>query len=125
MTDDPGAPFDVGALISQLGEVQRNLAEAQEAVAAQVLEGTSGGGAVRIEVTGAMEFRSVGISPEVMESGDAEMVGDLVLAALRDAVDKVHQAQRQLLGGIDPAAALGGEGSLEALGGLFGEPPAP
>jgi DNA-binding YbaB/EbfC family protein len=125
VSDDPGAPFDVGALISQLGEVQRNLAEAQEAVATQVVEGTAGGGAVRVEVTGAMEFRSVGIAEEVMEGGDAEMVGDLVLAALRDAVDKVHQAQRQLLGGIDSAGGLGGGGPLGALGPLFGQTDAP
>jgi DNA-binding YbaB/EbfC family protein len=125
VTDDPGAPFDVGALISQLGEVQRHLAEAQEAVAAQVVEGTAGGGAVRVEVTGAMDFRSVGISPEVLESGDAEMVGDLVLAALRDAADKVHDAQRRLLAGLDPAGGLGGGTPLGSLGGLFGPPTAP
>ena len=124
MTDDPGAPFDVGALLSQLGEVQRNLADAQEAVAAQVVEGTSGGGAVRVEVTGAMEFQSVDISPEVLESGDAEMVGDLVLAALRDAVDQVQRAQRQLLGAVDSASGLGEGGALGALGELFGDPPA-
>jgi DNA-binding YbaB/EbfC family protein len=120
---DPTSAFDMGALLSQLGEVQRGLAEAQEAVAAQVLEGTAGGGAVRVTVTGAMEFESVSISPEVVDPGDVDMLADLVLVAVRDAVEKVQSANRQILGGIDPSAGPGGAGPLGALGGLLDGPP--
>src|SRR2546429_4736812 len=48
-------------------------------------------GAVRIEVTGGFEFRSVRIAPDALDPDDVEMLQDLVLAALRDAVDRVEE----------------------------------
>lgn len=120
--EDPGEGLDLGALMSQLNQMQHSLQEAQASAAAQVIEGTAGGGAVRVRVTGGMVFESVTISPEVLQASDAGMVEDLVLAALRDAVDKVHDAQRQAFGGIDPTGGMGGQGGLGGLGGLLGGP---
>ena len=64
---------------------------------------------MRIAVTGAHEFQSVTIRPDAVDPNDVEMLQDLVLAALHDAVNSVNAAQQQALGG------LGG-----ALGGLLG-----
>jgi len=93
------------------------LAQAQ-ALQTQEVEGSAGGGAVRVIVNGAMEFRSVAIQPDVVDSSDTEMLEDLVLAALNDAAAKLRagqlQAQQQMLSG------LGGLGDLGGLGKLFG-----
>lgn len=104
---------DFGSLLSQLGQVQQNLRDAQQAAAAQVVEGSAGGGAVRVKVTGGLDFQEVTIDPSVLD--DVEMLQDLVLAAVRDAVEQAHSLASNALGGI---AGPGG-GPLD-LGGLLG-----
>lgn len=103
MTDLP----DFNSLLSQLGQVQQNLRQAQENAAAQVVEGSAGGGAVRVKVTGALDFQEVSIDPAALD--DVEMLQDLVLAALRDAVEKAHALASDALGGL-------GGGSLDIKG---------
>jgi DNA-binding YbaB/EbfC family protein len=100
---------DLGALLEQAQQMQQQLLQAQAAAAEQLHEGVAGGGAVRVTVTGGMEFTSVSIRPDAVDPNDVDMLQDLVLAALHDAVNKVNAAQQQALGG------LGG-----ALGGLLG-----
>lgn len=110
--DDPeGSPFDLGALLGgggldlgslmeQAGAMQRQLAEAQEEAAATVLEGASGGGAVRVTVTGAGEFRSVSIDPSAVDPDEVELLEDLVLAALHDASTRIAELQARSMGGF-------------------------
>jgi DNA-binding YbaB/EbfC family protein len=111
--------LDLGALISKLGEVQSSLHEAQDAAASQVVEGSAGGGAVRVRLTGGFEFQAVTIDPEVVDPADVEMLQDLVLAAIRDGLERANELQQQALSGTDPTAALGG------LFGALGGPAAP
>lgn len=130
MTSEEPDGLDLGALISQLGQVQSSLHEAQMEAASQVVEGSAGGGAVRVRLTGGFEFQSVTISPEVVDPNDVEMLQDLVLAAIRDGLERANQLQQEALGGTDPTAALGslfgslgaepgaGADPLEALGNL-------
>lgn len=70
------------------------------------IEGASGGGLVRIVMTGAKEILSVRIEPSVVDPADVEMLQDLVLAALRDAARQVDEAVEKktsaLLGGMLP-----------------------
>ena len=107
-----GAPgLDLGALLSQVGQMQQHLADAQQQAADTVVVGTAGGGAVRIEVTGGMEFQSVVIDPAAVDAAHVGDLEDLVLAALRDASDRVQHLQEQALGD----AGLGG------LSGLLGD----
>lgn len=105
--DEGGGGLDFGALLGQAQEMLSKQAEAAE----EVVVGRSGGGAVKVEVTGAWEFRSVSIDPDALD--DAEQLEDLVLAALRDAAAQVASLQLDAMGGVD----LGG------LGGLLGGPP--
>ncbi|MBV9659962.1 MAG: YbaB/EbfC family nucleoid-associated protein [Acidimicrobiales bacterium] len=111
---EEGPQLDLGSLLSRLGQVQQNIQEAQASAAGQVVEGSSGGGAVKIKVTGAMEFQEVIIDPAVVEASDVEMLQDLVLAAVRDAMEKAGQLATSALGN---AAGLPG---LPGLGGLLG-----
>lgn len=116
-TDQPSGNetggFDLGGLLEQAQAMQEQMQEAQETQANTVVEGTSGGGMVRIEMTGAGEFRSVSINPEAVADGDAEMLEDLVLAALRDAATKVMEIQQDSMGEFE-MPDIGG------LGGLLG-----
>ncbi len=111
MTDQGG--FDLGGLLEQAQAMQEQLAQAQEEQANTVVTGTAGGGLVSIEMTGAGAFQSVSIQPSAIDPDDAEMLEDLVLAALRDAAAQVMELQQQSMGGMD-LPDLGG------LGGLLG-----
>ncbi len=98
--------MDLGGLMEQ---AQAMLAGAQEA-AAEVVEGSSGGGMVKVEVDGGMNFHSVKIDPSVVDPDDVDMLNDLVLAALRDAATQIQDGQSDAMGGMD----------IDGLGGMLG-----
>lgn len=100
--------LDLGALLGQAQAMQQQILDAQAEVASQVVEGSSGGGVVRVEVTGGWDFQSVSISPDA--GTDPDELADLVLAALRDATARVNELHEGAVGDVD----LGG------LGGLLG-----
>ena len=105
-----GGGLDMGALLEQAMEMQQQLLEAQTAAAETVVEGHAGGGVVRIRVTGAMQFESVTIAPEAVAPDDVELLQDLVLAALHDAVDQIGRLQQASMGGLDLGAMSGALG---------------
>ncbi len=77
---------DLGGLLRQAQEMQERLVAAQAEAAERVVEGQAGGGVVKVTVTGAFDFRSVTIDPSAVDPDDVEMLQDLVLAAIHDAV---------------------------------------
>jgi nucleoid-associated protein EbfC len=108
--DEGAAGFDMGALLEQAMEMQQQLLEAQAQAAEAVVEGQAGGGAVTVRVTGAMAFESVTIAPEAVDPDDVDLLQDLVLAALNDAMDRLAQLQQSSMGALD----------LGAMGGMLG-----
>jgi DNA-binding YbaB/EbfC family protein len=104
---------DLGSLLSQMQQMQQHLMDAQATAAATVVEGRSGGGAVKVTVTGGMAFESVVIDPSVVDPNDIEMLQDLILAAVRDAVAQANDLNSEALGGL----GLGGGGLEGLLGG--------
>ena len=72
-------------MMKQAADMQKNMAKVQDALAAQDLEAQSGGGAVTVTISGDGNVKAVRIDPQVLESGDAEMLEDLVLAAVQSA----------------------------------------
>jgi len=100
---------DLGSLLSQMQQMQQNLMEAQASAAATVVEGRSGGGAVKVTVTGGMVFQSVTIDPAIVDPDDTDMLQDLVLAAVRDAVSQANDLNSDALGGLGLGGGLGGE----------------
>ena len=120
-------PGGFGELLRQAQEMQDHLAQVQGSAAEEVVEGHAGGGAVSVTVNGAMEFLAVHIDPEAVDPGDVGMLEDLVLAAVRDAVDQVRALTFSSAGGLggllgDAGAGLGGllGGAGAGLGGLLG-----
>jgi DNA-binding YbaB/EbfC family protein len=108
VSDAPDAP-DLNAILAQAQAMQEQLMAAQAEAAEQVVEGVAGGGVVRIEVTGGLEFRKVTIDPKAVDPDDVEMLQDLILAALHEAVANANAAQQSAMG------------SLGGLGGLLGQ----
>lgn len=99
---------DLGALMAQAQQMQEQLLAAQAEAAEQVVQGQAGGGAVKVEVTGGMEFRSVVIDPSAVDPDDVEMLQDLVLAALHDAMARVAEIQQGVTSGLGLGGGLGG-----------------
>lgn len=126
----PGVPLavppgpDLGAMLRQAQELSRQLAEAQAQVDRETVEGTAGGGAVRVTLNGAMDFTSVRIDPAAVEPDDPSLLEDLVLAALGDAMAKVRQLRGQVLGVVAPDL-MGGVPGLQSVPAAPAEDPAP
>lgn len=108
-TDGAGGSVpDLGALLSQLGQVQEDLVAAQQSVNSQVIEGVAGGGLVRVVGTGDLEVSAVTIDASVVDPAELAVLQDLVLAAIRGFVDAAQGLQRQALGGLDLGGGLEG-----------------
>jgi nucleoid-associated protein EbfC len=103
---------DINDLLKQAQKMQQQLMEAQAAASETVVEGASGGGVVKVTVTGGMDFRSVTIDPKAVDPDDVELLEDLVLAAIHDAVGKVNDLSRQAMGGLGGLGGLGLDGLL-------------
>ncbi|HEX5451870.1 MAG TPA: YbaB/EbfC family nucleoid-associated protein [Candidatus Limnocylindrales bacterium] len=96
-------------------QMQQEMTRIQAELAETEVEGTAGGGAVRATATGAQILRSVTIDPGAVDPDDVEMLQDLVLAAVNDALDASRRLAEQKM------AALGGlGGGMGGLSGLLG-----
>jgi len=88
---------DLNSLMKQAKAMQEKLAEAQERIAALEIEGTSGGGMVKLVLKGTGELAKLDIDDSLMTPGEADVVADLVVAAHGDAKRKLEQAQGELM----------------------------
>ena len=88
---------DLSSLMKQAQAMQQKLGEAQDKIAALVLEGTAGGGMVKVVIKGTGELSRVDIDESLMAPGEAEMVADLVVAAHADAKRQLDAAQAELM----------------------------
>ena len=84
---------NIAQLMQQAQRMQDNLKKAQEELAGLEVTGQAGGGMVKVTLTGRMECRGVRIDPSVL--GDAEMLEDLVTAAMNDAVNKANEESQK------------------------------
>ncbi len=101
-------PKDMRQLMAQAQQMQEGLKKAQEELAAKRFTGTAGGGVVTATVTGSGELVAVDIDPSVLDPDDAEMVGDLVVAAVAQARATADQEAASTMGGLAGGLDLGG-----------------
>jgi len=94
--------------VRQAQELQAKLAKAQQELGDMTAEVSSGGGAVKIVIDGHQKIRSVSISPEVINAGEAEFLEDLVLTAVNEAVKKSQELASSHLGGITAGLKIPG-----------------
>ncbi len=93
-----------GNIVKQAQELQERLGRIQEEAAAKTVEASAGGGMVTVVVSGRLELVSLRIDPEVWKSGDADMLQDLIIAAvnqgIRGAQAAVAEEMKKVTGGL-------------------------
>jgi DNA-binding YbaB/EbfC family protein len=88
---------DLNSLMKQAQAMQQKLADAQSRIAELEIEGTSGGGMVKVKLKGTGELARVDIDESLMAPGEAEVVSDLVVAAHADAKRKLDEKQAEVM----------------------------
>jgi hypothetical protein len=106
--------FDMNNLLQQAAQMQEQIQKAQEELANETVEATAGGGMVRVTVNGTGEIREIKIDPKAIDPEDPELLEDMVLAAVNEALRSAKSLAESKLGGL-AGGALGGLG-LPGLG---------
>jgi nucleoid-associated protein EbfC len=100
--------FDLNKLMQQAQEMQSQMQQLQEEVANEIVEATSGGGMVTVKATGGGEIVAITIDPKAIDPDDPELLADLVLAAVNEALRSAHALMESKMQGMLP----GGMGGL-------------
>src|SRR5512137_1345606 len=85
-------------MLGQFQRLQQQMQEAQEKLAKETVTVTSGGGAVKVIMSGDQKCQSVEIDPSLLKDADAEMLQDLVLTAINLALDESRELQQKMMG---------------------------
>ena len=95
-------------LLKQAQKMQEDMLAAQESLKDEVVEASAGGGMVTVQVTGDLNVKSIKIDPQAVDPEDVELLQDMVLAAVNEALRSAQELAESKLGGI--AGGLGGLG---------------
>ena len=87
-------------MMKQAQEFQKNMTKIQQEIEELTVESSVGGGAVKASISGKMELESITISPEVIDSGDMDMVQDLIVAAVNEGLNKAKGIASEKMGGL-------------------------
>ena len=99
---------DLGSLMKQAQAMQQKLQDAQARLAATVVEGSSGGGMVKVSLSGSGEMKSAVIDESLLAPGEGEVLADLIVAAHADAKRKLDQTQAEMMQEVaGPLAGMG------------------
>lgn len=106
----PGGPggMDMGAMMKQVQQMQAEMAKAQEELKDEIVEASAGGGMIKVQMSGDLELRAVEIDPDAVDPEDVEMLQDMVLAAVNEALRSAQERANNKLGGV--TGGLGGLG---------------
>jgi nucleoid-associated protein EbfC len=105
---------NMGNLLKQAQQFQAKMAQLQEELGERTVEASSGGGMITVVANGRQEILSVKIDPEVIDPNDREMLQDLILAAVNDALTKARNMVQEEMGKLTHGL------NLPNLPGLFG-----
>jgi DNA-binding YbaB/EbfC family protein len=101
---------NVNQMMKQLQQVQSEMVKAQEELKNEVVEASAGGGMVTVKITGDLEVREITIDPNAVDPEDVEMLQDMVLAAVNEAIRSAQERAAAKMG--QAAGGLGGAGGL-------------
>ena len=99
--------MDMNKMLQQVQQMQEQMAKAQEELADQTVEASAGGGMVTVVATGALQIKEIKIAKEAIDPDDPEMLADMVLAAVNEALRSAQGLMESRLGGM-----MGGLGGL-------------
>src|SRR6058998_4401042 len=105
---------DMNKLMQQVGQMQEQMQKAQDELANETVEASAGGGMITVVANGAGEIKQIKIDPKAIDPDDPEMLEDMILAAVNEAIRSAQSLMESKLGGL-AGGALGGLG-LPGLG---------
>lgn len=106
--------MDMNKLMQQVGQMQEQMQQAQTELEQETVEASAGGGMVKVTANGAGEIKGIAIDAKAVDPDDPELLADMVLAAVNEAIRSARSLQESKLGGL-AGGALGGLG-LPGLG---------
>lgn len=110
--------MDMNKMMKQVAKMQQELAKAEEELADEEVTGSSGGGMVKVTVTGKGEFTGVQIDPEAADPDDPSLLEDLVLAAINEAVRAQQELTQERLSGVSAGMGLPGMPGVPGIPGF-------
>ena len=105
---------NMNAMLKQVQKMQADMVKAQEELKHEVVEASAGGGMVTVKVSGDLEVREIRIDPEAVDPDDAELLQDMVLAAVNEAIRAAQELAASKMNAA--AGGLAGPGGLGGLG---------
>ncbi len=103
-------PPNMQQMMRQVQKMQQDMAAAQEQLKHEQVEASAGGGMVTVTVSGDLVVKAIAISPEAIDPDDPELLGDMVLAAVNEAMRAAQELQQNKLGGLTGGMDLGALG---------------
>jgi nucleoid-associated protein EbfC len=97
-------------MLKQVQKMQQDMAAAQEALKHEEVDASAGGGMVKVKVSGDLVVKSITIDPDAIDPEDPDMLQDLVLAAINEALRAAQELQQERLGGLTGGMDLGSLG---------------
>ena len=97
-----------GGMLGQIQKLQQEMIKAQEALAEETIEVTAGGGAITIVITGQQRVRSIKLQPEVVDPNDMDMLQDLLVAAVNEAIERSQAYAAEKLQGLTGGLGIPG-----------------
>jgi DNA-binding YbaB/EbfC family protein len=106
----PGGPggMDLNKMMKQVQQLQAEMLEAQEKLKDEIVEASAGGGMVKVKMTGDLELRELRIDPEAIDPEDAEMLEEMITAAVNEALRSAQELAQSKLGGAAGGLGLPG-----------------
>jgi nucleoid-associated protein EbfC len=101
--------MDMNKLFQQVGQMQEQMQQAQDQLAKETVDASAGGGMVRVTASGDGRIKEIKIDPKAVDPDDPEMLEDMILAAVNEAIRSAQSLAESKLGGL-AGGALGGLG---------------
>ena len=101
-----GMPGNMSQLMKQAQRMQRQMEEKQKELETKEWEATAGGGAVKVRVSGQRELTAIEISKDVVDPDDVEMLQDMIIAAVNEAINQAESESDELMRGISSGLNL-------------------
>ena len=111
MPKQPRQP-DMQQMLRQVQKMQQEMEAAQEQLRHEIVEASAGGGMVTVKVSGDLVVKSIAIDPTAVDPEDVEILADMVLAAVNEALRMAQELAARKLGGATGGLDLGGLGGL-------------
>jgi DNA-binding YbaB/EbfC family protein len=111
MSKQPRMP-NVQQMMQQVQKMQKDMELAQEELKNEVVEASAGGGMVTVKISGDLEVREVRIDPSAVDPDDVEILSDMVLAAVNEALRLAQEVAAAKMGGATAGLDLGNLGGL-------------